>query len=328
MSFNENMDFRKYPRSYNLSLIANFLSILHEAPIPFSAITRRYMKAKLESKKISKRNYNAITKWKVKHGIDITDIAEYFYLMRDLEILRTRTIDREVDLILPLGGDGPALGDLLKISERMSIQYLSPIGEKLYKYLINGDTIWYNSYLFWLILKNKSYYPYIQDIIENPKSYRKTDVNTLLLTRDSVSANCIKNWGKFFGIFEHTKEGLLINLEKIGRYILSSSVIELNNFVRKDVTLYIKELVSHLSETFRINSSAIDFVRIIKIIFEKADRNIISGFTSGRGDLGFYNYDNIQILKISANPSISISKVFPHETVKFFIYALDKKIGL
>jgi hypothetical protein len=125
---------------------------------------------------ISKKNYNAITRWKIKHGIDVTDIAEYFYLMRDLQMLYTRAIDPEVDPILPLGGDGPALGDILKVTEKMHIQYVSPIGEKLYKYLIDGDQIGYNDYLFWLILKNKAYYPHIQDIIENPKSYRKTDV--------------------------------------------------------------------------------------------------------------------------------------------------------
>lgn len=296
----EQKKFLSYPRAYDLRLILNFARLLHESPIPISAISKRNLLEKLKKGIIGQDDFDMLTSWKVSQGVETTDILEYLYLMRRLGIVQERPVDLALDSIIPLGGDGPTLERVLQSDRGSSVQFLSPLGEKLLRLAEANDHGNLQDYLFWTVLRNKLMFPIFQEIFEDPRSYRGGDVEAIIRTKDSITANVIKHWGKFFDIFR--KQGLSLVLDdlKLAHYIVKSSILELNTNIELKKQYYVKELCELLCEAFNLQSSSIDFLFVLDLIYSSVSRRIVSGFTSGRGDISLPTHDRIQILKFNS----------------------------
>src|SRR5205823_14503159 len=109
--------------------------------------------------------------------------SEYRYLLKDLGLVSTRPIDFEIDGSLTLGGDGPGVRSLVSKNLQTKMFFLTNIGERLVDLYLNNRSF-YEDYLFWLILRNHSYLPLLQQLIIDPESYSSDHIEKLIRSGD------------------------------------------------------------------------------------------------------------------------------------------------
>lgn len=307
---------RNFPRAYDLSVVKSYLTVLHKCPLPLIEIERRKLKHML-----SPETADAIREWKCKHGIDSADESEYRYLLRDLGLVGERELT-DIDLVLPLGGDGPVVRSFVSPGSKIKTYFLTQEGESLYAQLIS-DRPAYDSALFWLILRNQVYIRLIQQVILDRKSYRADDVRELIRTNDSTSKNCAVQWLRYFGIVRSGK-GYRLDTEMLARCLLAATIFELNTYLERDETYYVKEMDRHLNETFSLSPSATDFVAALDTIFRHVDKSIVQGYTSGRGDTSLPSRPSLSMVKLSGMIPLMIAfKANPAEVLRITKYACD-----
>ena len=288
---------RNLPRAYDLRIIQSYLTVLHKCPIPMLEIERRKLKRMLD-----KETAETVLKWKRKHEIDSADESEYRYIFRDLDLIADRKLT-EIDPVLPLGGDGPPLGSF--VSSKAKMFFLTEKGENLYTQLIS-DRPAYECALFWLILRNQFYVRLIQQVILDRKSYRASDIRELIRTNDSTSKNCAVQWLRYFGIAKFGN-GFRLDAETLARRLLAATILEIDTYFDRNETYYLKEIDRRLNETFSLSPSATDFVAALDTIFRHAQRSVIQGYTSGRGDTVLPNHPSVSIVKFTDTIPLEIA---------------------
>jgi hypothetical protein len=306
---------------YDLGHLRLYLMILHRSPIPLIEIEKRKLNSSLEAGTIDGDTVESILDWKNKLGLQSADESEYRYLLRDLTVVADRALEPDVDLALPLGGDGPPIGRFVSPSSKARMFYLTEKGEMLYNQAIE-DRPSYESSLFWLILRNQRYLPLIQQVILNPNSYRAGDIGELVQTSDSVSKNCALQWLRYFGIIKTENQ---LNVELLARFLLAAAILEINNYLERGLTYYVKEIDRYLNEVFSLSPSATNFVSALDIIFQHSGKSVIEGYTSGRGDAYLPNHPNISIVKLGGKIEVSVaSDANPAEVIRITRYAVER----
>lgn len=317
--------YRRYPRAYDLEKIKFWLRLLYSVPIPLVEITTRKLKERLRNGDVDQGTFDEIIDWKRAKNIELSDESEYRYLLRDLGIITNRKLDPDVEIYLPLGGDGPVLSTFIETGSKTKMYYLTPLGMKLCETLLRANRPLYENILFWLVLRNKVYQPVIQQVVSSPDSYTNSPVESLIHLGDSVSLNCVLSWGCFFGIFGLGKNGHMFLVEPFSRRILITSILEVNWFlqskhlINKDVL--VREMVNALSNGLSIPSTAVDFATLLEVLFLKG-QGTINGYPSSRGEMSLPNKDRIQMLRFKEEiPLKSVKKVRPSELLSFLPYA-------
>jgi len=114
--------------------------------------------------------------------------------------------------------------------------------------------------------------------------------------------------GGYFGFIEQERSEYKLNPKRLAKLFISSTILELNEIGEKEIK--IKRLVDMLSNIFNFGttSTTVDFTRILEVIFNHTSREILSGFTTGRDDIGLPSNRNIQILKFSSILPLSMIK--------------------
>ncbi|GEM_PF-2793904 len=308
--------YRKFPRAYDLGNVGRYLEVLHDCPIPLREIEGRKLQLSLAHGKIARETGSQILQWKRKKGLENADESEYRYLLRDLAIVDERNLSDEFEKDLPIGGDGPPIGALVSHSSKGRLYYLNDLGEKLYQYY-SSDRPAYQSMLFWLILRNQSYLPLIQQVILDRESYHGRDLREVMQTSDSTSVNCALQWLRYFGIAKCSRpsqrdgdskahrSSCKLGVGTLGSYLLAATILEINQFYRKGVDYYIKEIEEQLNETFSLNPSSIDFVAAVETIFRYC-QPVVEGYASSRGDITFPNFPKISIVRFEDKIPLSI----------------------
>ncbi len=297
--------YRTLPRAYDLQRIDAYLEVLHRSPIPLIQIETRKLNSAVQSRRIPQEACESVVEWKRKHNLAIYDESEYRYLLRDLGLIADRPLQPEIDLVLPLGGDGPPVETFVLHESIKRMFYLTAIGEDCYEQLVSDHPIFENS-LFWLILRNQVYLPLIQQLILNPKSYGTTNLAEVISTADSISKNCALHWLRYFSIITFVSTYNL-QVENLARRLLAAAILEINNSFSSDEMYYVKEVDRRLKERFSLNSSAIDFCAALDIMFQHS-KSSIRGYTSGRGDTSLPSSPNISMMKFIGEvpPSIAL----------------------
>ena len=305
---------RNLPRAYDLQVIGAYLMVLHKCPVPLIEIERRKLKQMPTQESIQ-----AFVDWKRKQGIDSADESEYRYLLRDLGLISDREFT-ELDLVLPLGGDGPPAAWLLATGSKARVFFLTQDGEALYDQLVS-DRPTYESTLFWLILRNQLYLRLIQQVILDRQSYGASDVRKLIGTKDSTSKNCAVQWLRFFGIVR-SENGCKLDVETLARRLLGAAILEINKHLERSETYYVKEVDRRLNEAFSLSPSATDFSAALDTIFHYADKSTVQGYTSGRRDVSLPNHHGISMLKFNGNIPLSIAlQADPAQVLRILRYA-------
>jgi hypothetical protein len=283
--------YRNLPQAYDLGHIIPYLMILHKCPMPLIEIEKRKLNSSLVAGLVEHETVDLILEWKRKWNLQSADESEYRYLLRDLNLIADRVFDPDLDLVIPLGGDGPSIGSFLSSDSKAKMFHLTDTGEMLHDQLISDRPVYENS-LFWLILRNQSYLPLIQQVILNPKSYNTDGMGDLIETNDSVSKNCALQWLRYFGIERRNR----LETEVLARRLLSAAILEINSFFERGGTYYVKEIDRRLNEVFSLSPSATDFVSALDIIFQYSAKAVIRGYTSGRRDISLRNHPNISMV--------------------------------
>lgn len=272
--------------------------------MPFLEIETRRLEANQRSSKLPMGIRDTILDWKTRMGIQSSDESEYRYMMRDFGLIEDRPLDN-TDLIVPMGGDGPITGCVVTNARRTRIFYLSRLGQELVDHY-QGSRPTFEGYLFWLILRNKYYTPLLQQIFSDPTSY-SDGIEGAISSLDSVSINACKSWARFFGIISNDKRNALIP-EILARLILCASILELNHHFIGGEAQYVREVSRNLEKQFGLNPSVVNFIAILSVIFRYAERDAVSGFTSGRGDTAIDVQARIQLIKFLNPIPISIAQ--------------------
>jgi hypothetical protein len=262
---------------------------------------------------------DAIQSWKRKNGIDSADESEYRYLLRDLGLIADR-VSTDVDLFLPLGGDGPALNSFVP---RFNIRlfFLTKTGEDLYERLIS-DRPSYEYALFWLIIRNQSYLRLMQQLFQNRLSFCADDIRELIRTNDSTSRNCAIQWMRYFSIAK-SGNGCRLDTETLARLLLAAAIMEINTHFEQKETYYVKEIDRRLNETFSLTPSSTDFVAALDTIFHYADKSVIQGYPSGRADTSLPSQPNVAMVRFTGSISLGIAfQANPAEVLRITRYAV------
>jgi hypothetical protein len=326
--------YRKFPRAYDLGKIARYLTVLHESPIPLREIEERKLESSMAAGRVTQEIGEAVRRWKRERGLESSDESEYRYLMRDLGIIHERDVDPEIEREIPIGGDGPTIGTLVPLSSREGLYFLSRVGEILYSFCVE-DKPSYQAMLFWLILRNQSYLPLIQQVIVARESYIGKDLADVMQTNDSTSLNCALNWLRYFGIAKcakskssaqdnfnlRPKSTCRLETANLATYLLGAAILEIGETLSINEDYYVKEIDRHLNEKFSLNPSATDFVAAIDLIF-RYSRPLVKGYSSSRGDATLPNFPRISIVRFTGKiPLTLLTKVSREEELKITRYA-------
>jgi hypothetical protein len=317
--------YRTLPRAYDLQQVKSYLRVLHRSPVPLTEIETRKLHSSVESGTASPGTIDLATDWKKKNGLPAYDESEYRYLLRDLGLIADRPLDPSVEDVLPLGGDGPPVGDFIRRQTRARMYHLTAMGEMTYDLLASGSPV-FDSSLFWLILRNQNYLPLVQQIILDPKSYSNNNLAEIISTADSVSKNCVLHWLRYFDIASYISVYKL-QVEKLARHLLIASVLEVNESFITEETYYVKEIDRTINERFSLNSSATNFCAALDIIFHYSKFSML-GYTSGREDRALPSFPNISMIKFIAKVPVSVGfDASEGEILKLVNYATGAKHG-
>lgn len=306
-----------FRRVYDLVKLENWIKALSLYSIPINEILQDKLIRRLEDGDLDENMYKTIVNWKTSKEIYGNDENDCKLFLKHLGVIDERDIE-EFEFSLLLGGDGPIMSFIK--NPRAKMHFLTKYGESLSSYLESGKDDLYELTLFWLILRCKKYMPLLQETISNPEAY-SGDIKDLIPTVDSISRNCLLKWGVYFGFIEQERNEYKLNPKKLAKLFISSTILQLNEIKEREIK--IKQLVDILSDNFNFGiNTTIDFTRILDVIFNHTSRNVLSGFTTGRDDVGLPSNRNIQILKFKSvlplNIIKSISDVDTYGILRYF----------
>ena len=232
--------------------------------------------------------------------------------MKNLELIDERTLDPTIDTMLPLGGDGPPIAEVIGSNSRARMYYLTQMGERCHS-TMKDDHLAFESVLFWLLLRNRTFLPLIQQIILNPISYDNVDVAEVMSTADSVSKNVMLHWLRYFSLVSYVGKHVL-QVRILARRLLTAAILEINHSFVGDETYYVKEIDRKLNEAFSLSSTATDFTSALSVIFQHSKASI-QGYSSSRGDVSLPNFPRISILKFVDAIPVSVAVAAPEHSV-------------
>jgi len=299
---------RTYPRAYDLSKIKNWLSILDQYAVPLIEISRRKLNERENDSEIESEVLDQVCNWKEKKGIALSDDLEYKYFLQHIACITYRTLDKETDLYVPLGGDGPQLTEVITDpSGREHMYYLTPKGRELTRYEQSGENLKYEGMLWWLLLRCTEFRPILQRSITNPNVYASKSFEDAALSRDSTSRECVKHWAQYFSLIQD--DGTL-NRQRMGHLLAMATTFELNQRLEdEDVAeLIIQNWLEEVRAQFQLDSSFFDLAQALEIAYE-ANQDRIDGYTAGRRMKSLPHHLDCQVLSINSNLTVPISSI-------------------
>lgn len=295
----------KAPAVDNLNHLKNIIHSLEYTPIPYSYIDERHLEELQNNNKISNKIHNDIDIWKKKTRIPLAKglIQSMISLLRSLGIITNTKIEKH-ELSYPLGISGPTLNTFL--TKSVGAVKLTKIGYSLLSLLQQNDEKSFKKYddiLFWRFLISNVTHNF-QRLIETSNSY---DVGLMFVLEkyemDSRSRNYFSNWINYFDLqgIGLNKNEKILSKRKVAQKIISSVILELNNFEHKIYS--IENLKNMISQKLDLSSTVVNFLKIFEIILfhsksNKESYSIIEGTTSSRRGLSLPNYPKINMLKI------------------------------
>lgn len=299
---------RTYPRAYALSKVKNWLFILDQYAVPLIEISRRKLNEREDSSEIDSEVLDRVRQWKEMKGIALSDDLEYKYFLQHISCLTYRTLDKETDLYVPLGGDGPPLSEVVTDpSGREHMYYLTPDGRELTRYVQSGENLKYEGMLWWLLLRCTDFQPILQRAITNPNVYVSKPFEDAAFSRDSTSRECVYHWAQYFSLIQ--SEGI-ISRQRMGHLLAMAVTFELNQRVEnEDVTeLIIQNWLEDVRSQFQLDSSFFDLAQALEIAYE-ANQDRIDGYTAGRRMKSLPHHPDCQVLSINRNLTVPISSI-------------------
>lgn len=299
-----------YPAVDKLDDLKKIIISLKFVAIPYSYLDKRNMEKLLSTGKLDSHVYDQIGEWKSQHEIKDTQgyLSDIVALLKNLGIVRSRKIE-EFELAIALGGDGLPLGDFVKSPSIKTIE-LTTFGHKLCDLLSKEDALSikeYDAILFWLFIRNNIYKPLWQWLMERQEVFTSVDIETILrkIENDSYNISRIVKWSDYFdlyGVNQDNPKIKILNRKKILLKIFYATILELNESFKytDNVTVgnTVEELVNHLSKQFKINTTYVNFYKMLEVILEKNSSKSITATTSSRGGKSLPNYERINMLKI------------------------------
>jgi len=301
------MSDRTYPRAKNLDLIRNWLRVLTQYDVPLIEISDRKISDRVDEGEINEEVVNDVQAWKEEKGIGSGDENEYRYFLSHLSIIDDRSIDTKTDLIIPIGGDGPLMSELLPDpSGRERMFYLTEYGDRLAQTVKEGLNLQYEGLLWWLLLRCETFRPILQRTISDPSLYDEP-VTENIPTRDDVSESCTVEWLQYFSLLD--EDGSLRGSE-VGRSLAVALAFELDEYVNShEGDVVIEEWLSDVRQLFQLSDGVFDLTAALELVYE-ANREEMDALTAGRNIKSLPNYSDSQILsvKTSINPPFNTGR--------------------
>lgn len=270
---------------------------------PLSSIDDYTLSKKNKAGELNDEIYECIREWK--ETVNLTnspgELPECLRVAKHWGIIEGVKMN-ENELNGPFGGfDGPLMNTFL--IKKVNAVKLTNLGEDLLGLLLENKKNEYKQILFWRCLLFPPGITIIQRLIEDEECYNKQyDEKIKILNPDKYS-HYIKQSIKYFGLRSNDKSSTnILDNKKVGRQIIACVILELNLLHGEQ---YIDEIVEKISSSLDLSQNSINFFRILEIINERIDNEIISGHISSRKRQSLPNYPKIQMLNIHSNMSIN-----------------------
>jgi hypothetical protein len=302
----------------DLSKVTSWLVALSCYGLPLIELSSRKISERKKKGELTPEVIKELTTWKKSIGLEDPDDLEYKYFLEGIEALLSRQFtieDKEVPLSQNL-----TLGDIVGTElGRKKIYYLSKLGSTLANYLETSQHHLYEATLFWLIIRSMCFNPLIQGIISNPRFYQTGLRDELIPSRDGISRAVVKKWLVYFSLINNNQ----LDKAKLAILFLYALALEINESIEQRGALkeYVYELCRGFSDRFSISLNAIDFGSLLDCLYSHVNRQIISGYPTGRGHQGLPSKPSVQILEINSTIPLSVlSQIQSYEVQKAIVF--------
>lgn len=288
------LNLRTYPR-VDLTKISKWISALSFYSLPLIEISSKKLMQKKSRKELNSEHLKNIINWKKKLGLNDPDELEYKYFLEGIEAIKERSLSPE-DLIIPISGN-IAIGDLVSSnSSRTKLYYLSCKGSKIMDFWTKKQYHLYEAGLFWLLIRAKKFNPLIQKLISDPRFYSQILSDDYIPSKDGISRSLVKKWLDYFGLLEDN----YLNQSKLIILVFYSLVFEMNEQFSKRGTWkeYVADICEFMLNKFSIANGVIEFNVLLDYIYLISDRDVLSGYPTGRGHVGLASKPSIQLLEM------------------------------
>lgn len=328
---NTKKKFLSYPAVDKLDDLKRIIKSMEFVAIPYSYLDKRNLEKLLSNGNLSNQVYDQIREWKYQHGIKDTQgyLSDIISLLKNLGIVQNRNIE-EFEFAIALGGDGLPLGEFIK-SISVKTTELTTIGHKLSDLLSKGDPSSlkeYDATLFWLFIRNYIYKPLWQWLMERQEVFTSVNIEVILrkIENDTYNISRIVRWSDYFDLYGlnlNNPKLKILDRKKILARIFYATILELNeSFLTKDdiaVGISVEEIVNYLSKRFKIDTTYVNFYKILEVIFKKNSSKSITATTSSRGGKSLPNYESINMLRIRGKiPLFPDFNELPESTIVSF----------
>lgn len=307
------MKFRTYPR-VDLAKISNWISALSFYGLPLIELSSRKLADKERKHKLSSNLKAEIILWKKSKGIEDSDELEYKYFLDGIEAIQSRAISQE-DMDVPIS-ENIILGDVVSTrGSRIKVHYLTKFGSQLADFWTNKQYHFYESALFWLLIRSKRFDPLIQKLLSDRRFYEMGLRDKFVPSQDGISRTLVRKWLQYFGLLKQNE----LDQSKLVVTLLYASTLEINEQIlrRGKWKEYVGNLCKYLSNRFSITEAVIDFSVLLNCIYSHVDRRAFAGYPSGRGHRGLPSKTSIQILEIKDRIQLSnIETIQPLDMMK------------
>jgi len=270
---------------------------------PLSSIDDYTLRKKNKAGELNDEIYEYIKEWK--ETVDLTnsggELPECLRVAKHWGMIENEKMD-ESELNQPFGGyDGPLMSTFLK--KKVNAVKLTNLGESLLGLLLHDRKNEYKQILFWRCLLFPPGMAIIQRLIEDEECYKKQYDDKIKSINADKFSHYIKDSIKYFDLRSNDKSSAnVLDNKKVGKRIIACVILELNSLHGEQ---YIDEIVKKISTSLDLSQNSINFFKILEIINERTDSEIISGQISSRKRQGLPNYPQIQMLDIKNNVSIN-----------------------
>ena len=300
---------RTAPQVDDLRELKKFINLIAFYKIPYTDLEKRKLDKQREKGIVSENLFQQIMNWKEANQIRdaMGWLSEIFSLLDSLGIITKLNLNQD-DLDTPLCDNGPLLKDITN-KKLSKTAILTNDGYDLFSLISDAseeNKKEYDAKLFWLILRSEIY-PVWQRLIERKEIFSSKSVKTAINeigVNDGQTRNLFFKWSKYFDLFDYessVNRGEIFDKKKIALKLLYSTIFELNsNFISKN-GYDVEDLVNKISEKFQnLSKLSVNFLNILEIIFDVADRENIEGSPVARGGVSLPNHTKVSILKIKS----------------------------
>lgn len=316
--------FRSAPAVNDLEDLKKIIQSLEYFPIPYSYLDTANLKKLIESDKLNRKIYNDIENWKRSNDIKLGSgyLSEIINLLRVLEVIKNKKPTKD-DLENYLEPNGPLIQDI--ITDKNNVQELTKIGYELCDIIKLNNSKLYETYLFWLFLKNDKLIPIWQYLLQQKEVYSVLDLRKAIknIENDSFTISAFVNWSRYFNLCKFTTESdiTILDRKKIAMKFLYAIILELNHSYVNNDGVIIEILVKKLTGTFHVEMNRLNFYNILEAILVIDDKNSVEGSYTGRGEKTLPSFPKINKLKI--RKKIEIFPKFNKIPEKYLLSFMD-----